>query len=86
MFNSSFEHGVTDIRRIELNEDYEFRFWTSRFGCNSRELVDALVAVGIDADAVAAPWTGPCSMRISRMISSRVRFAGTKGSIFLWCR
>lgn len=54
MFNSSCEHGVTDIRRIELNEDYEFRFWTSRFGCNSRELVDALVAVGIDADAVAA--------------------------------
>ena len=54
MFNSSCEHGVTDIRRIELNEAYEFRFWTSRFGCNSRELVDALVAVGIDADAVAA--------------------------------
>lgn len=54
MFNSSFEHTVTDIRRVELNEDYEFRFWTSRFGCNSHELVDALFAVGIDADAVAA--------------------------------
>ena len=53
MFNSNFEHGVTDSRRVELNEDYEFRFWTSRFGCNSRELVDALSAVGIDADAVA---------------------------------
>ena len=54
MFNSSVEHSVTDIRRVELNEDYEFRFWTSRFGCNSCELVDALFAVGIEADAVAA--------------------------------
>lgn len=44
--------GPVDGSRIELNEDYELGYWTSRFGCTAEQLVDALQAVGVSATAV----------------------------------
>lgn len=46
--------GPVDGARIELNEDYELGYWTSRFGCTAEQLVDALQAVGVSTSAVGS--------------------------------
>jgi Protein of unknown function (DUF3606) len=44
--------GPVDRNRIELIEDHELRFWTREFGCSAVDLLNAIEAVGVDADAV----------------------------------
>ncbi len=40
--------------RINLNEDYELRYWTEKFKCATTELKAAVAAVGVMADKVEA--------------------------------
>jgi len=40
-------------KRVELNEDLEFQYWTHRFGCTADQLLEALAIVGVNARAVA---------------------------------
>jgi len=42
-----------DSSRIALQEEYEVRYWTDKFGVTREELADAVNAVGHGADAVA---------------------------------
>lgn len=42
-----------DSSRIALQEDYEVRYWTNKFGVSRQQLADAVQAVGHGADAVA---------------------------------
>ena len=42
-----------DSCRISLQEDYEVRYWTDKFGVSRDRLADAVKAVGHGADAVA---------------------------------
>ena len=44
--------GRPDRDRINLNEDYEVRYWTEALGVSEQELRDAVQAVGSTADAV----------------------------------
>jgi hypothetical protein len=44
--------GPGDASRISLKEDYEIRYWTSRFGCDEQQLRDAVGSVGNSAVAV----------------------------------
>ena len=37
-----------DSSRIELIEDHELRYWTSRFRCSSKHLLDAIESVGVE--------------------------------------
>ena len=41
-----------DASRVNVNEDYEVQYWTSKFGCNREELVDAVNSVGTSAEKV----------------------------------
>jgi len=41
-----------DRTRINVNEDYELRYWTAKFGCTTTELKAAVAAVGVMADKV----------------------------------
>jgi hypothetical protein len=41
-----------DASRINVNEDYEVRYWTNKFGCSKEELERAVKAVGVSARAV----------------------------------
>ncbi|WP_081759931.1 DUF3606 domain-containing protein [Pseudoxanthomonas suwonensis] len=44
--------GRPDRDRINLNEDYEVRYWTGALGVTEQELRDAVQAVGSTAEAV----------------------------------
>lgn len=46
------ERGPLDGARVDLSEDQEFRYWTSRFACTPEQLVVALKIVGVSASAV----------------------------------
>jgi hypothetical protein len=41
-----------DASRINVNEDYELRYWTEKFGVSDQQLKDAVAAVGVSADKV----------------------------------
>lgn len=41
-----------DSSRIAMQEDYEVRYWTNRFGVSREKLQQAVDAVGHGADAV----------------------------------
>jgi hypothetical protein len=52
MADNHRECGPVDSERIELSEDHEFRYWTTRLGCTAEQLVVALQTVGVSATAV----------------------------------
>lgn len=44
--------GPADRTRVNVNEDYEARYWASRWGVSEDELRDAVKRVGVMADDV----------------------------------
>ena len=45
--------GPQDSTRINVNEDYELRYWTEKFGVSEERLRAAVSRVGTGAEAVA---------------------------------
>ena len=41
-----------DAKRINVNEDYELRDWSKKFGVTADQLKDAVSKVGTSAEAV----------------------------------
>ena len=50
--------GTPDRDRINLNEDYEVRYWTRELGVSAERLREAVEAVGSSADAVRRHLAG----------------------------
>jgi hypothetical protein len=50
--------GPQDRSRINLNEDYEERYWTQKFGVSAAELRDAIKKVGNSAEPVEKELAG----------------------------
>jgi hypothetical protein len=46
--------GGSDRQRIDVNEDYELRDWSKKFGVSPDQLKEAVQAVGTQADRVEA--------------------------------
>jgi hypothetical protein len=46
------QRGGQDRRRINVNEPYELRDWSRKFGVSPEELQEAVRAVGTDAEKV----------------------------------
>jgi len=46
------KRGGQDRNRININEDYELRDWSKKFGVSQEELKSAVKAVGDSASAV----------------------------------
>ncbi|MGN2246405.1 DUF3606 domain-containing protein [Frateuria sp. GZRR35] len=44
--------GPADRTRVNVNEDYEARYWANRWGVSEDELRDAVKRVGVMADDV----------------------------------
>ena len=44
--------GPTDRDRVNVNEDWEMRYWTGKFACTDEELRAAVKAVGPMKDDV----------------------------------
>ena len=47
------KRGAQDRKRINVNEDYELRYWTEKFGVSAEDLKRAVERVGPMADDVA---------------------------------
>lgn len=47
------KRGPQDRSRISLEEDYEVRYWTRRFGVSKEELAEAVRAVGHSVERVS---------------------------------
>jgi len=52
MADDRSKRGPADRRRINMNEDYEVRYWTETLGVSKEELAKTVVRVGPSADAV----------------------------------
>ena len=49
------DRGPRDRGRIDINEDWEVRYWATKFGCTATQLRDAVKAAGTTtADKVEA--------------------------------
>jgi hypothetical protein len=44
--------GPQDRSRVNVNEEWERRWWCKEFGCTEQQLRDAVRAVGVSADKV----------------------------------
>lgn len=52
MSDDKSKTGSADRTRINVNEDYELRDWSTKFRCTHEELKAAVKAVGTSATAV----------------------------------
>ncbi len=52
MSDDKSKTGGSDRKRINVNEDYELRDWSKKFGVTTEKLKEAVQAVGTSADAV----------------------------------
>lgn len=52
MSDDKTNRGPQDRSRIAMNENYEVRYWTEKFGVSAEDLARAVAAVGNSADAV----------------------------------
>jgi hypothetical protein len=43
-----------DAERVNVNEDYDVRYWSEKFGCTKERLLAAVKKVGVSAKAVEA--------------------------------
>ena len=58
MSDDKTKTGGQDRRRIDVNEEYELRDWSAKFGVTPDALKKAVDAVGTDADKVEAHLKG----------------------------
>ena len=54
MADDKSKHGPADRDRVNVNETYEVRHWTEKFGCTEAQLRAAVKAVGVMAKDVEA--------------------------------
>lgn len=54
MSDDKSKTGPQDASRINMNEDYEVRYWTQALGVSAQALQRAVDQVGVSADAVRA--------------------------------
>lgn len=58
MADDKTKSGGRDRKLIDVNQDYELRDWSKKFGVSSEELKKAVAAVGNDAQKVEAHLKG----------------------------
>jgi hypothetical protein len=52
MADDKSDRGPQDRSRVNVHEDYEVAYWTDKWGVTASKLREAVVAVGVSADAV----------------------------------
>lgn len=54
MSDDKSNRGPADAKRVNINEQYEVRYWTKEFGISEDRLREAVKRVGVMADDVRA--------------------------------
>ena len=52
MADDKNDRGPADRARVNVEEDYEVRYWTAKWGVTADELRRAVAKVGVSAEAV----------------------------------
>jgi hypothetical protein len=65
------DRGGRDRKRIDVNQDYELRDWSDKFGVTKDELKEAVRAVGDDASKVEQHLKGRSESKSHRSPSER---------------
>jgi hypothetical protein len=52
MSDDKTKTGPQDAKLVNVNEDYELRYWTGKFGVSPEKLKEAVKAVGTSANKV----------------------------------
>jgi hypothetical protein len=47
------DRGAQDRSQVNVQEDYEVRYWTQKWGVSKEQLTAAVQKVGVSVDAVA---------------------------------
>jgi len=53
MADDKSKRGGSDRSKINIHEDYELRYWKTKFGVSEQQLKDAVHKVGSSAEKVA---------------------------------
>jgi hypothetical protein len=54
MSDDTSKRGPADRQRVNVNEDYEVRYWTEKWNVTEERLRQAVAAAGVMADDVEA--------------------------------
>ena len=54
MADDKSKTGPQDAARANVNEDYEVKYWSGKFGCTAEQLKAAVKKVGVMANDVEA--------------------------------
>jgi len=54
MADDKSKTGPQDAARVNVNEDYEVKYWSGKFGCTAEQLKAAVKKVGVMANDVEA--------------------------------
>jgi hypothetical protein len=54
MSDDTSKRGPADRQRVNVNEDYEIRYWTEKWNVSEERLRQAVAAAGVMADDVEA--------------------------------
>ena len=52
MIDDLKQRGLPDLSRVNVNEAYQVKYWTLRFGCTEEQLKQASSQVGPSAAAI----------------------------------
>ena len=66
------KRGGLDRSRINVNEDYELRDWSKKFGVSAARLKEAVQAVGTQADKVRRHLSSGSDRKPAKRASARV--------------
>lgn len=58
MVDDLTNRGPADRSRVNVNEDWERRWWCNEFGCTEQQLRDAVAEVGVSAEKVRQKLRG----------------------------
>jgi len=56
----------SDRSRINIHEDHEVRYWSTKFDCTSEQLVEAVGSAGVMADKVELYLAAKTARRLVR--------------------
>ena len=66
MSDDKSKRGDADRSRINIREDHEIRYWSTKFDCTREQLVDAVESVGAIADKVELYLAAESARRVVR--------------------
>lgn len=58
MADDKTKRNPQDAARVNVNEEYEVRYWTDKFGVSEQQLRDAVAKVGVSAAEIERELQG----------------------------